>query len=497
MSIIRAMESMQGFDDSLNMTQHLAEDEHRQQLGEYDVLHEEVKDKLQAEKETELEAPTEEASPASDEAPMPETAPGEVEEGAEDDTVAAGDDTEDESEESLKTVDGKRTTVAAESLRNEYYERTVVEAFDMEGVKSVAGAIGSGLATGVTTVGKYAWMGIKEVSIVAAALGIKYGPTIFSAIKTGVVYLFLRSVKALLKTTISAFDAAKRSYRSFSKHKSAIAKLRETLDVLKKEGKTLDTSSSFIDKQALNWFAVNRKPGVLASAQAMKVFLTETVKHIDESIMHDTKTVKRLIDLSATGVRGDVTSYLNVSSFSGQYLKKNVKGHEVDPELVDNYVYGTVLPDNILFVANLPKRGLMDMEAITKAYRASGVFLTVDPSFSMEIDKVDYMDIEGLSRFLDVLEGICDQGLAHIDFYKRVRKESEALKFGYRHYYQRLAASEDKVSVQDSLVEYVYLKQFFINKVYLPGAMDIHDYAAAYLTRALRYVKSHLIARAV
>lgn len=488
MSIIRAMESMQGFDDSLNMTQHLAEDEHRQQLGEYDVLHEEVKDKLQAEKETELEAPTEEASPASDEAPMPETAPGEVEEGAEDDTVAAGDDTEDESEESLKTVDGKRTTVAAESLRNEYYERTVVEAFDMEGVKSV----GRGIGSAAVVVGDLALKGIIGAAGILAQIGMKYGPTVFSALKTGVVYLFLRSVKALLKTTISAFDAAKRSYRSFSKHKSAIAKLRETLDVLKKEGKTLDTSSSFIDKQALNWFAVNRKPGVLASAQAMKVFLTETVKHIDESIMHDTKTVKRLIDLSATGVRGDVTSYLNVSSFSGQYLKKNVKGHEVDPELVDNYVYGTVLPDNILFVANLPKRGLMDMEAITKAYRASGVFLTVDPSFSMGIDKVDYMDIEGLSRFLDVLEGICDQGLAHIDFYKRVRKESEALKFGYRHYYQRLAASEDKVSVQDSLVEYVYLKQFFINKVYLPGAMDIHDYAAAYLTRALRYVKSNL-----
>lgn len=76
--------------------------------------------------------------------------------------------------------------------------------------------------------------------------------------------------------------------------------------------------------------------------------------------------------------------------------------------------------------------------------------------------------------------------------YTRLLRENEKLKLGYRYYYQGLVESDEKKSLHDSLAEFVYLKQAFINKVYLPAAIDMHDYVASYLMRALRFTKENV-----
>ena len=63
---------------------------------------------------------------------------------------------------------------------------------------------------------------------------------------------------------------------------------------------------------------------------------------------------------------------------------------------------------------------------------------------------------------------------------------------GYRHYYQKLSSSPEKVGLHESLAEFVFLKQSFASKTYLAGMIDIHDYVTAYVVRATRFAKKNL-----
>lgn len=492
--------------EPLALQNHLDLEDEAKKTGEYDALHDEVQELITEDEELDAEDVTSSDDSGGDSPPEDDTSGEEppaddADPDADPDAATADDEAppEDPKDSKEAPVDdgeiedpqedrgGKKQTAVTESLRNEYYDRMALEAITFDDVKNVAskGWEATSYMAGV----------LKQLAVVLFAFGVKYYPTVARHIKKTVIYLYTKSAKALLKTIIVIADFTKRHVRSFNRGKSQIRQLREELENLKQkaDGNPIEmVKDASSDQNLISWLTASGKTDAALTVKEMNVFLDTVVQQIDAGISNDLNSVKKLIELSDSNLSGNPIEILDIRPFHGRFLSKAMPANHGEEVLITSQVYSSVLPNQVLFVANLPKAHLKEMDAISRAYGQSGVFLTADNRQPPTSQKVDYMDIEGIASFLDGLEGLCDKALAHTAFYKRISKQSDSLKFGYRHYYQKLTQTAREATVRDTLVEYVYLKQSFAMKVYLPAAMDVHDYTAAYLVRAIRFARDNL-----
>ena len=466
-------ETLDPFDESLSLTQHLQNTEDAQRLGEYDLLHEKVKDSIKQEKEVDL-------TEALDEPNSEET---------ESEKIESEENKQVEEVPVVESIDWiidleGRSTRHTLTLREEYYTQLATESFK--------DTIVDKLSTGVGYVASFA----KNLTIALTALGLHYTKEAGIRLSAGVAYLFTRAVKSLIKGTLAASDAIKRNHRSFSKFKEEIETLKETIKTLK-ESEKKTTDQKYNDQKVISWFNYGNKTSPIGSAMVMSSFMKTMADHINSGVDQDLQILQKFIELSRKGTRVHPVKLLDIVPFKHHFLRKSVRGYVKDPDLVNSYVYDQSLPDQVIFIGLLPKPSLEELPDITKAYQESALFLGVDPIERIVDHGIDYMAVEEIEQFLDVLEKLCDQSLEHVSVYTHLLKESEKLKLGYRYYYQGLIESNEKKSLHDSLAEFVYLKQAFINKVYLPAAIDVHDYVASYLVRALRFTKENVKALSI
>lgn len=510
------LEDIEGFDEDSALVEHLSLEKEAKTTGDYDKLKEKTAE-LEEDIKNGTEAPTSD-SPSS--VPSEDTDTDSADEDADvsdgDDADADDPETEDsdvsadetsekkdasEEDESLSDKNGKKQSVVTESLRDEYYDRIVLEgigealASTGTAIKSGALAAGAAVVAGSVAGGIYAATFIRDAVKVLFELGIKYTPTAFAYAKKATIYLFFKSAKLTLKLMRSLSDFMKRYKRSVSRKEKDIVNLIEKLNKLEFEGEKGDkftpTKPNTADEKYLSWFTVNQKTNPMYSAETVLSFMNSVVAELDKRTTFDIDAVSKLIELSSGNSNLDPTMVLGVAPFQTGFLRKRMEGHLKDPELIDPYLYGTILPDNVVLVANIPRRDLRDIDTIAQAYNESSMFLTSDNRHPPTAVKVDYMDSKEIRRLLDILNKICELSNSHLAFYSRIEKNANKLKLGYKHYYLKLT-SEKGEAYYEKLSEYIYLKQSFVNRVYLPAAMDIHDYAMSYLLVALKYVRENI-----
>lgn len=471
------------YEEDLEITRHLDEEERIASLGEYDQLREEVSQEIKAEKAKEEEA--EDPSTSSGQDDQGEGSEDgeslEIPESGEKDSSSESSEEEGE-KDNLDKTDSGRQSVVTESLRSEYYERTVTEAIELsdftDAAKSAAIFIGSKLS---------------DLASVLAALGVKYTPVALRALRKGVAYLYLRSTKLLLKGAVSIVATYKEQSRIHNRSKAKVTALKETLEKLTQEKPELSLKTEFTtDKELVDWFTTGTKTDPANSVKTMTQFVQSSLNYLETEIYNDQENVIRLIELTRSSTGTDPLKFMEVRSLSPSFLKRQVAGYTEDSEYTESYVYGQGLPDRVLLIAQVPKNRLSNLEEVAEAYKSSSIVLGVNTAHRASSDKVDYMEPEELKKFIESIELLCELKARHLENYRRVAKGNQKMKLGYRHYFQKLITSPEKLSVRDSLVEFVYLKQSFISRVYLPAAMDIHDYINAYLTRALRYAKENM-----
>lgn len=470
------------YEEDLEITRHLDEEEKIASLGEYDQLHEEVTKEIESEKakEEKVEDPST-SSEQDDQGEDSENVESlEIPESSEEDPGSESSEKEDE-KDNLNKTDSGRQSVVTESLRSEYYERTVTEAIEFSDFTDAA-------RTAATYIGSK----LSDLASVLAALGIKYTPVALRALRKGVAYLYLRSTKLLLKGAVSLVATYKEQSRIHNRSKAKVVALKETLEKLTQEKPELSLKTEFTtDKELVDWFTAGTKTDPFNSIKVMTQFVQNSLNYLETETYNDQENVIRLIELTRSSTGTDPLKFMEVRSLSPSFLKRQVVGYAEDNEYTESYVYGQGLPDRVLLIAQVPRNHLSNLEEVAEAYKSSSIVLGVNTTHRASSDKVDYMEPEELKKFIESIELLCELKAKHLENYRQIAKGNQKMKLGYRHYFQKLITSPEKLSVRDSLVEFVYLKQSFISRVYLPAAMDIHDYINAYLTRALRYVKEN------
>lgn len=326
------------------------------------------------------------------------------------------------------------------------------------------------------------------------ALGVEYAPKLLSGLYKGVVYVASKLTKLLLVSTATVTKYIDRRTNSFGNLKKQIQEYRKALDLVKsspsedKDGE----QAPYTNVKVINSLKIRDSVDFTANIKALKAFTTVAIHGIDRQITTDIAAIKHLIAMAESGSVKIPQSILDVKPFGNGFHKGTLAGYPAGDDFTETYKYNEVLPSNVVLMATLPKADLSSIEDISKAYNASSLTLGFDSASFKEVPSVNYMTADGLAEFLDSLEELCDACIAHQALYEKVAKTKHQLKFTFKSYVTSLASSSSKVSLKNSLIEYVYLKSVFVDKVYLVGAMDIHDYSSKVMSYGLSFVKDNL-----
>ena len=489
MGIIRACENL---DPTLSITQVLTKDISDAALPEHDRLYlEKAKQVEDAEKvEEEGEAADSGSDNASDETP-------DTNEEATD-TDGGNDTPEDaETEESdMEVIDGKLTTVATESLRTEdHYSRFAVESF---GEETLLQKTGSMAWNGVKALSGYALHIATELAVYMKELGVEYGPKVYAKLRSGVSYLLTRLFKSFVKMRSAVSRAYFQHTHSFKKHSNRLQRLRSILDGLPDSVKVMQPEP-FQDEAVAALFTVGSEISPMKSISAMDKLLDVVVGDIDQGIHNEIGTMQRVIEVCQRNTRVEVVHYLETHALSSGFMRKTVLGYDKAPELVETTVFVHPLPMKTILMAAMPRKDIImaaarsdDMSEVSKAYQESYLVLGVNPQAPKTSSMVNYMDKQSLLRLLNGLEMVVNKASSHVSFYKKLELAAERLKPNFQNYFSWLTEDAQAKNLRESLVEVIYLKQSFITKVYLPGAIDIHDFSSDYVSGVLRYVEKNI-----
>lgn len=471
--------AFEALDDSLSTVQLIDREREEASVPEHDLLYLKKAEEVEDQKKKDAEVP--------EDTPMD----GDPEEVSSDDV---GSDEEPDGEEEVK--DGEEV-VAQESLRSERYQVILAtEAFLEEGSMSQkALSFGWEATKGLSS---FALKMATELGSVLKGLGIAYGPVVFKRLRSGVMYILERLLKNFYKFRVSLAQNYVRRKHSLQKSQVRIQRLLKTLEELKDEKLTLTKPEPFRDEELFDWFLSNDELSITKSIASVKRLMGVVTTEIDQALSFDLGTIERLIDLTKRGVRTNLASYLDIQFSLSNFKRDTTLTSDEDREILDSYRFNDTLPNYTLLSVGIPKKDVIrqygdgDNANVVKAYHDSYFALVPCQYRIRSIPNINYVDQKQLEQLLKELSSLCSLALEHVEFYKKFENKAEKLKTDYQHYFNWLTSDEQAKSLNESLSELIYLKQQYISRVYLPGAMDIHDYVALYLTKITGYAEKNL-----
>lgn len=386
------------------------------------------------------------------------------------------DDKQDQPEpsESDDTQDlSDSADVATESLRELRYEISVedwssVGHYASKTVEFLAGA------------GKY-----------LAAIGIHYTPIMLSKVYKGVLFSITKLVSGLINSVVAIQKQRLRVTESFQKSKDDIESLRKAIGLIQEPSDISDLQC--INRNVINSLKIGSSNDLNKNLSVLEDFLSTNIKSISSSIDSDIGYIKQLITYVTSNTVKAPNEMMSDIHITKYLTEKVIEGYNEQSDLIKSYGYEYELPGDVELIAQLPISGLDNIDSISKAYNQSSIFLGFNNSSFEEIDSISYMDKDALFRFLDTLDQVCTAGLEHVNFYTRVENHKRNLKYNFRLYISAIVNSSRKLSTADSLIDYVNLKAVFIDRVYLPAAIDIHDYTIKVVSNSLRFAKDNVV----
>ncbi len=320
-------------------------------------------------------------------------------------------------------------------------------------------------------------------------LGIKYTPVLLKTMFKGVLYAFGVLGELFMKSSSAIVKYLDRRSTSFDKLLESIESLNKSLNIVKDDSGL--NGQLFTEEPVINSLKIGSNVDFVSNIKTLNTFTKDVIGSIEKQVELDIGQIKHTISVSSFSNTSAPVNILTVKPFSTKLKPGTIAGFSSDEETTVSYLYSERLPSDIALMAFLPKNTQTVQEA-SRSYDASKVILGFDNSNFKAIGSVDYMSVEELKGLLKELKDLCDLCVAQKTFYEQLLVSKKQIRFGLQSYFTRISSANRKISIKESLVEYVYLKSLFIDKVYLASCINIHDYNAKTIAMALKFVEAHV-----
>lgn len=323
-------------------------------------------------------------------------------------------------------------------------------------------------------------------------LGIKTGAWLLTKMYKGLLILVSKTARLLYEGSIDLAKYLDRKVYSFESYKKDLLELKKSVELVIRNATPLDPSDEvFRNKKAIDGLKIADSVDFAANIAVMSKFIRDEMGGLGKAIARDNALTRRIMEGPFGKERDNARAILTVPRPGIGFREGFIQGYENDFEYNDTYHSETVLPSDARLVVVLPKKDLKTYPQVTTAYNKSAIFLGLDIKSYQEVTQVPYLQAEKILLLIGSLIELCDVCLAHEILFRQVLKDKDGMANVFRVYFNRLVDSEDKVSIEDSMIECIHLKSMFADKVYLSGAMDLHDFARRILSFGLTFLKSN------
>lgn len=441
------------------------------QSSEFDQLYFKTQDAI-AQQEAEEPEPDESAPDTPDE-PEADTETDPEADPAEDDADA------DSEAEPVDLPEGKEE-VAAEALQYfiPYYQEASSTMLAMEEGFVQRHVVAAGQFTKDQTVA-----GLKYLK----SMGFEYGSLALKHVFKGVLYALERTLKGLVQGVVAIEAYVKRRMESYAVFQTKIAKAQETIELLKSMEKTPE-ELAFHNQGIISQLKIGQSVDFVANLKMLQKFSEVFFKAAESNVQHDVATAGYLIDSVRKGIAVQPMSRMQIKPFLSGFKPMTISGYRPTSEAVQCYAYNQTLPGDILFLGYLPVKDITDKSQLSEAYANSKLFLGFNEDTVSAIDSMTIPSIEVLEEHLSALSALCELGLTQEKAMTRFVVLRKRLRTQLKGYFQSLMQSQEKLSIEASLAEYINLKVEFIDRTYIAGLMHLHDYHVRILTASLTYI---------
>lgn len=347
------------------------------------------------------------------------------------------------------------------------------------------------------TVGQSAWDFTKKAARWLGNLGIKVTtdtlPKLAQHTYKGLIYAFDRLAYSFMVGYTTLDRYLSRRVNSFNNLHQNIDKGKQVLELLSNGRANPITEADVYDNSVvIRQIVIGDSKDITANIPILTKFIGEAITSFGMSIKEDIVGIRDIIEHSKITRGNAVLSLLN-PDFKINGLRQGVlPGFETENTLLTSYYVDPTLPGNVNMIVQLPSAEHKTRTAWVEAYRDSEIFLGVNRTKFKINDSIPYMDVDGLKKVLDELAHLCDLCIKHQTFYESMKKQKLEQRLVYKNYFDGLMKTEKKVSIKDSLIDLVTIKNNFIDKVYMPAAIDIHDYAVRVIVAYLKFVEKNI-----
>lgn len=379
-------------------------------------------------------------------------------------------------EESQANIQGNDdvTVQAMESLRNETWSRVSLEDFEQE--RNVVN--GSGF---------YKIPGSNFLTII----GVTLTAALILKLFKGVIYLLIKIAKVIYNGSVILYKYMARHSRNFIALKKEIQSIKEALIINSKDNTDDRVEGFFTNEKVINQLKVGSSKDFTKNIQAFQSFIEHVVSGLDRAIIQEIGAIVNLCQMNSLGIVKDPLNSLKIKVPTGQLVQGSVEGYENDNDHLVPYRSNETMIGDVLLVGFFPSTEISELNDYISAYNNAKLFLAADIRSFEQVQNVNYMTVDQLTEFLDALTRLCDACLKHQSLYEQINRLKGRMKMSMRTYVQKLIDSKEKVSLEDSKAEMIYLKSVYVDKVYLLAAIDVHDYSIRVITSGITFAREN------
>lgn len=317
--------------------------------------------------------------------------------------------------------------------------------------------------------------------------GFKYGAVSLKHVYKGVVTSLNKTVQAITRGTLAIKKYIDKRINSLNNIKNRIETARKALELLDDQADRVVTVKELSQiKKLISGNNMEIESNLKKALKFQRAFF----QHLDINVRNSTEASAQLVKNVIEGKVSSPNAVMRETFGFDGFIRKAIEGYKPDSQYLDAFVYRDLLPGNVLFAGYLPIENLDSHEAILEAYSGSKLFFGFSRSETKLVEEYELPTISELKAILDTAEQICDFGIQLEALFLKVIAERETLKKTLSPYVKFLLLAKNKVSIRDSMVEYVSYKIKFLDNTSIAGAMYVNDYIVQLLLATLSVVKT-------
>lgn len=405
---------------------------------------------------------------------------------------SGSDSSNDEEDDKDKKVDDKKS--AQENLRVNVIDYSVIpyhslalEVYDNTDISQYTDRKFHAVEPPINKLANWSADKLAEFGSWLKQVGLKYGPVVLEKVATGLANL----TKGLARAVISATELTRRYLNrhdsSFTKAEKEIRAMLERCEVAIQEKK--NPTGAFTDAKKINLLKIGKSTDLKHNIVGMTNFTNSTLQGLSTLMKDDYKLMLQLMEMDSVSSVHDISRILALKTFDRVLASGNLPGYELRSDLLHSLVSKDIAMGDVKVCAHVPRHDLDSFDAYRKAYEQSTMFLGLNIEKTEGAGSIPFVKAYELKQILDHLLELCGQCKGHHKFYVETDKEISSFSTKWKVFLGNLVNSKKTFSIKETHMEIVYLRFGFIQRVYLPCAMDTHDYCLKVIQAVLEYSK--------